>query len=1767
MSDFGGEPSGIVAGCVNAITGNFVVKRDDLVVRGQQPIRIPIRYSQECVDDSYEMYGGWDFGERYLEIVMGRLGDLYVPEKSGLRLKYFYSDFNIKKAWAKGKKIVPLDLSGGKEGWVNTSLGKISARFNPLNNVVYAKHGDLKEIIVEGPDGVTRYYRTKRSMQRVRYGPNFRDTVNFLLRAEVFPNGNGIVYHWKELRDKRWKVVKIESKSPSGKVYAWVKIDYEPKDDAHRKRLVFTTSDGRTVQYKFDSKFELEEERIALFKEVEYSYKPDEKYEYWKSSKKWSYPNWCELPDGRKLNIHYNHTGYNSDTGITIHKKHALGDLRYTRVGSIYQPMGENGELTRTHMLRYSPGKYKIGNGSTDAFDAYGNLTRYDYNSDFLLTKIKRHTQGDKLFSTEVFNWTDKNWLKNKAFLDEEGKAQFAFVYRYDDKGNITDEYHTGDLHGHHLVVETENPSPENAYHIKKEYYSNNLLKKESDPSGKVITYHYEGNSDLLRAQFIDDKNNHHRKRLFYLYDDSVRVCEITDNGTGDDQNDLTGVTERHIKRITPNPPGFMCGVPHVIEEKYLDLETSEEILLSKEVLHYEEKDHGHVSSIDHYDAAGQHRFTLTYAYDDKDRLITQTDPLGRVRTIDYDENYNPISDDDPNENVQLGQSYDKVNRIVKSWQEAPSGENQSVTWRYNNLSQKVEEEDFRGNVTRHEYDPFNHPTKTLFPNRIDESGNTKTPEVTRTFNSLGALTSEKDPEGNITKTLCNARGKPYQVTYPDGAVESFSYDQSGYHIVTKISAEGVQTKFTYDAFDRVIQTSIYSVDNELISQEKFTYDAYKLLSKEDPDGVVTTYIYDGAGRKIREETLGRIVTFTYDPLGRVEKVSRFCDGEALQVFFKEYDLLGRVLEERQEDSHGEIYAFERFEYDDFSNKIALKKEVQVGESVEQFFYDPFRRLVKQIDPLGHTTTLEYEDDFQNGYGQTVLRKTTTDPMGRKTIETYDVFDNLSTLEKQNASGKTLLHEAFFYNLNQKKIKQVSTLFDPDKRIVKTWDYDARSRLKELREAVGENIEKVTQFAYTPDNHLKEMIKPDGTVVTYTYDGLGRQIAIETSDGSCHYKLKHNKMGHVIESKDCITGKVTQRVYNHFGELLEETLANMQSLKRSYDDLGRRAALIFADGSMIEYDYDPYHLTQIERISKSGASLYVHSYTEYDRSFNLTKECLISDEVVYHFIDLKGRRIETDTPYSNEKIPVIDPCGNVLNYERTFNGAIETSKFKYDDLNQLISEEGLFHHNYAYDSHHNRLQKNETAYELNALHELTATSNTAYKHDLNGNRTFADKEKASIEYSYDGLDRLIQIRSGDLAIRFAYDSWSRCLSAQYFQIEDGAFIFQRGEDYLYDEQNELGAYPHQIRILGQGKGAEIGATIAIEQDRTIYIPVHDLFGNIIALLDPKTHEAKASYRYTVFGEEQISNASVHNPWRFQSKRSIGQLVSFGRRFYDPETGRWLSPDPKGFDEGPNLYQFLLNCPMLYSDLYGEAIKKLPNVAAMEEHLTFDNDFENRFGGPYSKNWTYVPDKDYSGLLDHPLITREKEIGFIGGINNTFDEHKKNVMLMSKYAGDMPIRSTYNATHKVVNDLKEAKMGLNLVGTQPARLAYERKLQFFLNTSPNSVYMEVDHSQGNIHGAISQLLLPEEYRRRTVLVGIASALFSPKELWKEAFFYHSTKDPVPRLQKFIGKIPIETQNATAIEPGKGEGSCHSFSSEIYRPFIEDHVKRYLRGEYD
>jgi RHS repeat-associated protein len=98
--------------------------------------------------------------------------------------------------------------------------------------------------------------------------------------------------------------------------------------------------------------------------------------------------------------------------------------------------------------------------------------------------------------------------------------------------------------------------------------------------------------------------------------------------------------------------------------------------------------------------------------------------------------------------------------------------------------------------------------------------------------------------------------------------------------------------------------------------------------------------------------------------------------------------------------------------------------------------------------------------------------------------------------------------------------------------------------------------------------------------------------------------------------------------------------------------------------------------------------------------------------------------------------------------------------------------------------------------------------------------------------------------------------------------------------------------------------------------------VHDLHGNIAALL-PFGKEEPTFFRYSAFGEQTVFGTIV-SPWTFSSKRSDDRngLVYYGRRFYIPVLGRWLTPDPSGFTDGMNLYAFVDNNPLIYFDEYG-----------------------------------------------------------------------------------------------------------------------------------------------------------------------------------------------------------------------------------------------------
>ncbi|MDT8436698.1 MAG: RHS repeat-associated core domain-containing protein [Gemmatimonadota bacterium] len=98
----------------------------------------------------------------------------------------------------------------------------------------------------------------------------------------------------------------------------------------------------------------------------------------------------------------------------------------------------------------------------------------------------------------------------------------------------------------------------------------------------------------------------------------------------------------------------------------------------------------------------------------------------------------------------------------------------------------------------------------------------------------------------------------------------------------------------------------------------------------------------------------------------------------------------------------------------------------------------------------------------------------------------------------------------------------------------------------------------------------------------------------------------------------------------------------------------------------------------------------------------------------------------------------------------------------------------------------------------------------------------------------------------------------------------------------------------------------------------------DHAGNVVGLFDDDGNVA-GRYRYDPWGRPQgAALDSVYNPLRFQAREWDEEtgLYYVRARYYDPDTGRFLSPDPIGLDGGTNPYVFAGNDPVHLRDPSG-----------------------------------------------------------------------------------------------------------------------------------------------------------------------------------------------------------------------------------------------------
>ncbi|MDP1835514.1 MAG: RHS repeat-associated core domain-containing protein [Chlamydiales bacterium] len=1631
-------------GCVNAVSGDFFDFQTD-VVCGVESLNYTRCYDSGHPYSSRKGYGmGSQFpfymGTTTLNLKSQKV-TLPVMEREGSYIPYL-------REFRDGVAYFTVDPELFKHGYTNYSEDGINASTDIRNRIIKCLPDKSMEV-TEG-SGLKRLYRPFRLFEKgVQY---------WQLVKEIRPNGQKLLFYYEDLVPKRITATNHAETT----AYGWMEFDYDPAG------YTLTTNDSQRVRYNTTPVLTYHKTGGGSHKveswitenhltELVNSRGIDITYEICASHKEGLSRQITRIckPEGRYLSISY-----------------GKGD-KAGKVLGLYAPLGGG-----TDPILQAAFSYPHAN-TTEVRDAYGTKTIYRSDNERIVA-VERYTKSDALYSARKYLWQNHR-LAVRANVDSQNRCIESVAVTYDDRGNIIREDLHGNLTGHSQETFAIDANlcpiePTECYSTLLTYSQDgfNLPLVERHPDGKEVRYTYQPGTNLCVATFVC-QGNRILSRQFHSYEDGLLTMTISDDGSSEDRDDLTDVHVRTMNCVQRRACSPAIGFPEKIIESYCDLETGQSKQLKALVKHFNECEQ--VIREDIYDADDQFSHSLHYSYDEKGNLIAKTDPIGRQTLYNYDLNKNKTKEEVVGSGITLVYTYDTCDRLIKESQYHSDSSILSTVHAYDWLGNRTSTTDHFGNRTQYKYDEFGRQTQVIYPPCQGVEGHIYSSTLANTYDITGNVIEQRDGLGNPTFTRYNCRNQPILITYPDGTQERLRYNLNG-TLAEKWNRNQLHTRYIYDGLQRLVQTEEYDVSGNLLRTLYQVYSGANLVRTIDAMGYATEYCYDGAGRKIEERHHdGARTTYEYDSMGRLSATSRWVDAQAFIRTVDVFDNLDRVVEQRVEDHTGNVLRQERYAYDLHGNKTIT--EVSINEntsSTTETNFDTRGRPLWTKDALGNLTTFHNFERHGNPLtsGAYVFRKTTTDPLKRETIEVYDAQGRISSIERRSSSGQHLAHQTLLYDAAGRSIRQHNLIFHDGQQkghYTIDWTYNSMGQLLSLCESASDGKAKTTFHSYDAFGRLQTITKPDGVILSHTYDAFDRLSSLESSDHTVFYVYSYDANHNVMSVVDKVNHTTTYREYDESNRLVQEVLANGLAMAYQHDELGRIVHVTLPDATGIDYSYQGVDLSCVSRTDYAGTSLYSHEYHAYDwRGRDHTRRLIGNAGTMALSYDVLGRPLSILAPHWSEIISPdgYDQVGNLLEVRVEDSLGTMSTHYQYDDLDQLIGEGGQDPHHYAYDSIHNRLSKDNHAYHLNGLNQVLDDSQASYSYDLCGNLISKAIPLHTISYSYDALNRLTQAEChGQWVISYSYDSFGRRLT-RHLSYPDGS---QEYSSYLFQGMCEIGCYKNdhlqELRILGKGKGAELGAAIAIEVAGDIYAPIHDHRGNVCCLLST-SGVAEDTYRYTAYGESTNDTATVNNPWRYASKRldHLTGLYNFCKRDYDCQLGRWLTPDPAGFVDGPNLYAYVSNRPLTLFDPWGlRGQSSYDRNKSSTKSSTRNKTSSNRSSGPtirpkvftavasvghhllpfhgLQKGWMhgcskaggFEVDEDYLKHSQSIVIPRTNPnnldaVALVNGVNTSFAYCMKRALEIQKACDGVAVVICYVADKGLFRDFSEC--GANML---------------------------------------------------------------------------------------------------------------------------------------
>ncbi len=235
---------------------------------------------------------------------------------------------------------------------------------------------------------------------------------------------------------------------------------------------------------------------------------------------------------------------------------------------------------------------------------------------------------------------------------------------------------------------------------------------------------------------------------------------------------------------------------------------------------------------------------------------------------------------------------------------------------------------------------------------------------------------------------------------------------------------------------------------------------------------------------------------------------------------------------------------------------------------------------------------------------------------------------------------------------------------------------------------------------------------------------------------------------------------------------------------------------------------------------------------------------------------------------------------------------------------------------YAYDAAGNRTVRTEDGetitYTLGVGDRLASWTGGAYSHNAAGCVTRIERAgRPTLNLTWDSQYRLLSVSTnGAFAESYAYDALGRRVSTT---------TIEGTVRHVYDDRwqclADIDETGNVLRSYVWGDG--IDNLLAVKIGNETYYPLTDIQGTVWGYVD-SANNVVARWNYDAWGNTLSefcavpALASLH--YRFQGREwsAATGLINFRMRWYDAETGRWLSKDPIGLGGGLNMYVFCRN---------------------------------------------------------------------------------------------------------------------------------------------------------------------------------------------------------------------------------------------------------------